>query len=162
MSFCILTLTLLFTSFFFLMIRRPPRSTLFPYTTLFRSRHGSARIPHARRQGVRHQLARPGDPGPAPDARQLLRAIRAGRERAAPRRASAPRHRATWARRPVRRTHAGILWTRVGAGPAAAEFLRQRHQLIHATGREENPCASPVLVLWSKSGSWPRAVAAAT
>src|SRR5258708_38666497 len=26
-----------FLSFFFLMIRRPPRSTLFPYTTLFRS-----------------------------------------------------------------------------------------------------------------------------
>src|SRR5258708_27140223 len=26
--------------FFFLMIRRPPRSTLFPYTTLFRSEHG--------------------------------------------------------------------------------------------------------------------------
>src|SRR5688572_32057567 len=25
--------------FFFLMIRRPPRSTLFPYTTLFRSTH---------------------------------------------------------------------------------------------------------------------------
>src|SRR5262249_14756638 len=31
--------------FFFLMIRRPPRSTLFPYTTLFRSR----RAPAARR-----------------------------------------------------------------------------------------------------------------
>src|SRR3712207_8543463 len=30
-------------SFFFLMIRRPPRSTLFPYTTLFRSvEHQSA------------------------------------------------------------------------------------------------------------------------
>src|SRR5216684_4624276 len=32
--------------FFFLMIRRPPRSTLFPYTTLFRSPrhpHGAAR-----------------------------------------------------------------------------------------------------------------------
>src|SRR3712207_7262247 len=29
--------------FFFLMIRRPPRSTLFPYTTLFRSQsHGGA------------------------------------------------------------------------------------------------------------------------
>src|SRR3712207_7248555 len=27
--------------FFFLMIRRPPRSTLFPYTTLFRSLPGS-------------------------------------------------------------------------------------------------------------------------
>src|SRR3712207_7319092 len=28
---------MLLLSFFFLMIRRPPRSTLFPYTTLFRS-----------------------------------------------------------------------------------------------------------------------------
>src|SRR3712207_7830545 len=28
--------------FFFLMIRRPPRSTLFPYTTLFRSRRAPA------------------------------------------------------------------------------------------------------------------------
>src|SRR5256885_14731664 len=28
--------------FFFLMIRRPPRSTLFPYTTLFRSSLGTA------------------------------------------------------------------------------------------------------------------------
>src|SRR5260370_8938941 len=29
--------------FFFLMIRRPPRSTLFPYTTLFRSAPGRRR-----------------------------------------------------------------------------------------------------------------------
>src|SRR2546430_12590930 len=29
--------------FFFLMIRRPPRSTLFPYTTLFRSHSGRPR-----------------------------------------------------------------------------------------------------------------------
>src|SRR2546430_17277722 len=29
--------SMLFIFFFFLMIRRPPRSTLFPYTTLFRS-----------------------------------------------------------------------------------------------------------------------------
>src|SRR5258706_5999988 len=29
--------------FFFLMIRRPPRSTLFPYTTLFRSPSGAQR-----------------------------------------------------------------------------------------------------------------------
>src|SRR5256885_8760356 len=34
--------------FFFLMIRRPPRSTLFPYTTLFRSR---AEVRRARCQG---------------------------------------------------------------------------------------------------------------
>src|SRR5256712_14153002 len=32
-----LTSTYLYLLFFFLMIRRPPRSTLFPYTTLFRS-----------------------------------------------------------------------------------------------------------------------------
>src|SRR3712207_8256321 len=48
--------------FFFLMIRRPPRSTLFPYTTLFRSAL------------------------PAPALRQhgRLRARRAGRRRAEP------------------------------------------------------------------------------
>src|SRR6266576_6100727 len=37
--------------FFFLMIRRPPRSTLFPYTTLFRSYHEDAqgqRLEHRR------------------------------------------------------------------------------------------------------------------
>src|SRR5215510_15611218 len=33
--------------FFFLMIRRPPRSTLFLYTTLFRPRPGRARHPGA-------------------------------------------------------------------------------------------------------------------
>src|SRR5687768_17920190 len=31
--------------FFFLMIRRPPRSTLFPYTTLFRSTRSGSRGP---------------------------------------------------------------------------------------------------------------------
>src|SRR3712207_8283108 len=34
--------------FLFLMIRRPPRSTLFPYTTLFRSRPRRRRVDHAR------------------------------------------------------------------------------------------------------------------
>src|SRR5258707_6488380 len=47
--------------FFFLMIRRPPRSTLFPYTTLFRSR-GLAMAPGRRRRAdftaVRLDLAR--------------------------------------------------------------------------------------------------------
>src|SRR2546422_5540865 len=32
--------------FFFLMIRRPPRSTLFPYTTLFRSDQSAIRRQH--------------------------------------------------------------------------------------------------------------------
>src|SRR5215204_7242772 len=34
--------------FFFLMIRRPPRSTLFPYTTLFRSRAPNGPSPASR------------------------------------------------------------------------------------------------------------------
>src|SRR5438046_6769610 len=52
--------------FFFLLIRRPPRSTLFPYTTLFRSRRcrtpgASARARHAR--GARRASpARSGSP----------------------------------------------------------------------------------------------------
>src|SRR3712207_7560991 len=33
--------------FFFLMIRRPPRSTLFPYTTLFRSYPDESTVPAA-------------------------------------------------------------------------------------------------------------------
>src|SRR5436190_7843943 len=33
----------MFILFFFLMTRRPPRSTLFPYTTLFRPRSGAQR-----------------------------------------------------------------------------------------------------------------------
>src|SRR5438045_5554442 len=41
--------------FFFLMIRRPPRSTLFPYTTLFRpaARHNRAGLRFGLCQGVR-------------------------------------------------------------------------------------------------------------
>src|SRR6266849_9813244 len=48
----------LFFSFFFLMIRRPPRSTLFPYTTLCRSRPPAARGPPAAASG-RSPPARP-------------------------------------------------------------------------------------------------------
>src|SRR5256885_6188307 len=44
-------------SFFFLMIRRPPRSTLFPYTTLFRSPEVEEH--HHRRRALR--LARQED-----------------------------------------------------------------------------------------------------
>src|SRR3712207_7418184 len=46
--------------FFFLMIRRPPRSTLFPYTTLFRSR------------AVRGPAGRVPDHGPGTGRRPLL------------------------------------------------------------------------------------------
>src|SRR6266567_6788717 len=51
-----LVLSYFFLCFFFLMIRRPPRSTLFPYTTLFRSpRSNPRRVP---------PLGRPPDDGP--------------------------------------------------------------------------------------------------
>src|SRR3712207_8654117 len=40
--------------FFFLMIRRPPRSTLFPYTTLFRSLESMQNLEdNLKRQGIR-------------------------------------------------------------------------------------------------------------
>src|SRR5260221_12055451 len=41
--------------FFFLMIRRPPRSTLFPYTTLFRSRAFGRDDRQSRRRRYRGQ-----------------------------------------------------------------------------------------------------------
>src|SRR5215467_14760274 len=53
--------------FFFLMIRRPPRSTLFPYTTLFRSagRHiqhaGRSRGERPRELRTQQSLAPPAD-----------------------------------------------------------------------------------------------------
>src|SRR5471030_3408379 len=48
-----------FCFFFFLMIRRPPRSTLFPYTTLFRSaRRAHGVIAHQRLHDPRGRLAR--------------------------------------------------------------------------------------------------------
>src|SRR3712207_7566477 len=51
------------TDFFFLMIRRPPRSTLFPYTTLFRSDAAGDRC-RARRAPARAGPA-PGSAGRA-------------------------------------------------------------------------------------------------
>src|SRR3712207_7147335 len=48
--------------FFFLMIRRPPRSTLFPYTTLFRS-HPLLRRGQVVRLGAGLQALVPGDAG---------------------------------------------------------------------------------------------------
>src|SRR6266511_4751381 len=49
--------------FFFLMIRRPPRSTLFPYTTLFRStcrrrRRSACGIPSPRPSGSSPKIGR--------------------------------------------------------------------------------------------------------
>src|SRR2546430_10345343 len=62
--------------FFFLMIRRPPRSTLFPYTTLFRSLR---RLPQPRRRGPRADRRPPLRPGAAARRRALGRGRRRAR-----------------------------------------------------------------------------------
>src|SRR5215469_1349297 len=73
----------LFLFFFFLMIRRPPRSTLFPYTTLFRSGGSSPTSRHRPRlveprvlpPALEHIVASGGRPPPVLD---LARARRRG------------------------------------------------------------------------------------
>src|SRR2546422_1558996 len=79
--------------FFFLMIRRPPRSTLFPYTTLFRSRNsargsligrGAGYTKDAPLPGRRPEARRP-RPSPARSRPSVELRRRAG--------AGAPRHR---------------------------------------------------------------------
>src|SRR3712207_7766981 len=55
------------TTFFFLMIRRPPRSTLFPYTTLFRSPHPGGVGLGLQPQPVRLRLHLLVDPRPDAD-----------------------------------------------------------------------------------------------
>src|SRR3712207_8728063 len=80
--------------FFFLMIRRPPRSTLFPYTTLFRSRVDPAGI------GQRHS---------ATGAEALLERVRQRASRARER----PRHVVTRLRaRPRSEEHTSELQSR--------------------------------------------------
>src|SRR6266550_6346005 len=56
---CLILESVVLFIFFFLMIRRPPRSTLFPYTTLFRSRParggGDRRCDRGRRPQLRRR-----------------------------------------------------------------------------------------------------------
>src|ERR1035438_6987655 len=85
MTYSLLSIPLLFL--FFLMIRRPPRSTLFPYTTLFRS-HPSPAGPCRRRARGGPHVARRRDrssrslPNRARSARRLSPARRQGQRHA--------------------------------------------------------------------------------
>src|SRR6266566_4626571 len=98
--------------FFFLMIRRPPRSTLFPYTTL--SRPGAS---HRRaREGLRYRthFLRPGKP--RPDDPHPRREDRRDRERHP---AATPGARG----RPRRRRGGGLgvyVWRDSASGPRGA------------------------------------------
>src|SRR2546422_7849179 len=88
--------------FFFLMIRRPPRSTLFPYTTLFRSETRSHRRPV-----LRDAVLLP--------ARRSARVLVLGRGRA-----DRHRHRRRNAARPIRR----LLLLRPGPGASLARHIQ--------------------------------------
>src|SRR5687767_15679731 len=64
------------------MIRRPPRSTLFPFTTLFRSLIDPHRVPDRAARGVERRDVRPAEPAAleveprvvAPDEVEVVRA----------------------------------------------------------------------------------------
>src|SRR5438876_2057038 len=68
------TLCSVISSSFFLLVRRPPRSTLFPYTTLFRSQDGAAaesRRPSRPRGRCRDRDRRCGPPRDRKSTREL-------------------------------------------------------------------------------------------
>src|SRR3712207_7714644 len=75
-------------SVFFLMIRRPPRSTLFPYTTLFRS---LPVVPRGQRPDARER----GSPRRAADGRRGRRAAISLRGRVEPARRGLPDRKST-------------------------------------------------------------------
>src|SRR2546427_6888112 len=60
------------------MIRRPPRSTLFPYTTLFRSLGGEVEVKEKDLFFLEHVLWR--DPGEQPQVRATIRELLLGYE----------------------------------------------------------------------------------
>src|SRR5256886_17565642 len=92
------------------MIRRPPRSTLFPYTTLFRSRTVSRPgVYNARTEGGSHATSEPG----------RARRPAAGRDRRLPRADSD-------AERLQRRVHAGAPDRAATSGRGADQGARQR------------------------------------
>src|SRR5256885_13121454 len=78
------------------MIRRPPRSTLFPYTTLFRSRGAQERAPGHPYGGA---AARPGGRVPAAGGRTVFQRSAAADRAAGP--APLRAHRATRGREHV-------------------------------------------------------------
>src|SRR3989454_12522139 len=148
------SLRLSFLFFFFLMIRRPPRSTLFPYTTLFRSliprrspavvglcrlglalvcRPGAGlRRGHPRRGLLRRSALRPGvrrlprrRPGGRGEAAGAARAPRSGSRGEARARGSEGGH-GRRGRGPVRRAGAPAARARRGVGPGAGGEARRR------------------------------------
>src|SRR3989449_8292368 len=136
-------LSLLSFSFFFLMIRRPPRSTLFPYTTLFRShpdRPAPPRAPlHHGPQAVRatqpalgrRQVAvRHG--GPDERRRDRLPVVRHGRDDV--------HDKPVLARQPPHHLH-------VARAPAPEPMVVPQNQLLHPEARPQHVAHE---LLWSE------------
>src|SRR2546426_6915294 len=71
--------------FFFLIIRRPPRSTLFPYTTLFRSDRDPRRALRGPHRADARELSLDGGVRPPPRPLRALSAQGAHLHRAPPR-----------------------------------------------------------------------------
>src|SRR3989475_1097373 len=121
------------------MIRRPPRSTLFPYTTLFRSARGPERsvllpVPALRLLRERHDAPR--DVEDADHARALPRpALPGGADRVVRGRHRASRRGAPGGGRPrggsVRGAHAG------GDRSAERRGVTARRRPAHAEGRRQ-------------------------
>src|SRR5439155_27128987 len=130
--------TLMTLSFFFFMIRPPPRSTLFPYTTLFRSHLGAGGTParRPRQHGPRRRPERAARPDPARADRGRLHH---------PRRPASPRDGAHEERQPPA---GGGLGPRPEdpAGPGDAGGGRQpdrrddRHRPPQGPLRQRRPC----------------------
>src|SRR2546427_6103491 len=102
----------LLLSFFFLMIRRPPRSTLFPYTTLFRSVLGGrpGDRPAARHAGggarLRDQPGGAGDPlSPDRPSRRRARRLSLGHRAIAAERAVGSDDPVDWKSTPLNSSH---------------------------------------------------------
>src|ERR1043165_6343615 len=122
--------------FFFLSIRRPPRSTLFPYTTLFRSARGEGTAPRGQRPGPdrrrdsRHRRQ-------AQSGRSVLRAVFPRGERARRRRRRSDRkelRRAVKARGLIGVVIPGIAGKRNRDDPFFEPFFREANELGAAVG----------------------------
>src|SRR5688572_23980415 len=132
-------------SFFFLMIRRPPRSTLFPYTTLFRSqedRRGAER--RARDDRVRAGLPDAGDHVRQP-ARREQRGRQAGQARLELRPALRAEHEAAHDLPRPRAQPEPRTPTRAGLIPMTAIPV-EPHPGRHVVDEPENPLVRAPLV----------------
>src|SRR3989449_1949645 len=130
MDICI---SYLYFNFFFLMIRRPPRSTLFPYTTLFRSLRDVARHPARARHGDPH------DGVDAPAGDRLLQGQRA-QDGAGHHGRGGPLHRVARAGAGVQDRPVEVEGAARGRGrPAGVEV---RHPRLPRRGPEERRAAA--------------------